>query len=60
VPSLYIDAGTPNSDLVRASKLRPDMAIGRTVGSGHFSQLEVPDQVNSMLARFLAISVPAG
>lgn len=59
VPLLYIDAGTPNSDLVRASELRPEMTIGRTVGSGHFSQLEVPDQVNAMLARFLAISMPA-
>jgi pimeloyl-ACP methyl ester carboxylesterase len=60
VPLLYIDAGTPNSDLVRASELRPEMTIGRTLGSGHFSQLEVPDQVDAMLARFLAISIPAG
>lgn len=60
VPLLYVDAGTPNADLARASELRPEMMIGKTVGSGHFSQLEVPDQVNAMLARFVEIAVPAG
>lgn len=60
VPLLYIDAGTPNADLTRASELRPGMMIGKTVGSGHFSQLEVPDQVNAMLARFLEVAVPRG
>jgi pimeloyl-ACP methyl ester carboxylesterase len=59
VPLLYIDAGTPNADLARASELRPEMMIGKTVGSGHFSQLEVPEQVNAILARFLEIAVPA-
>ena len=57
VPLLYLDAGTPNSDLDRARELQPRMVTGRTVGSGHFSQLEVPDQVNAMIARFLATSV---
>jgi pimeloyl-ACP methyl ester carboxylesterase len=60
VPLLYIDAGTPNADLARASELQPEMMISRTVGSGHFSQLEVPDQVNAILARFVEIAVPAG
>jgi pimeloyl-ACP methyl ester carboxylesterase len=56
VPLLYIDAGTPNANLSRAVELQPKMMIGRTVGSGHFSQLEVPEQVNAMLARFLEVS----
>lgn len=60
VPLLYIDAGTPNADLPRARGLAPEMVIGKTVGSGHFSQLEVPDQVNAMLARFAGISVRPG
>jgi hypothetical protein len=30
------------------------MGIGRTVGSGHFSPLEVPDQINRILERFLS------
>jgi pimeloyl-ACP methyl ester carboxylesterase len=58
VPLLYLDAGTPNADLVLASALLPTIMVGRTVGSGHFSQLEVPDQVNAMLARFIGIRVP--
>jgi pimeloyl-ACP methyl ester carboxylesterase len=60
VPLLYLDAGTPNANLSRAVGLKPKMMIGRSVGSGHFSQLEVPDQVNAMLARFLELAVPAG
>jgi hypothetical protein len=28
---------------------------GKTVGSGHFCQLEVPEQVNPMIERFLTV-----
>jgi hypothetical protein len=28
-----------------------------TVGAGHFHQLEVPDQVNTMIERFLTIAI---
>jgi pimeloyl-ACP methyl ester carboxylesterase len=31
----------------------PNVVIGCTVGAGHFNQLEVPDQVNSMIEGFL-------
>jgi pimeloyl-ACP methyl ester carboxylesterase len=57
-PLLYLDAGTPNADLPRAAALHADLALGRTVGSGHFSPLEVPEQVNAMLDRFLAVGLP--
>jgi pimeloyl-ACP methyl ester carboxylesterase len=57
VPALYLDAGTPNADLVRAAELCPQLVLGRTIGSGHFSPLEVPEQVNAMLDRFLAVGV---
>lgn len=57
VPVLYLDAGTPNADLARAVELIPQLVIGRTIGSGHFSLLEVPEQVNAMLQRFLDINV---
>jgi hypothetical protein len=30
---------------------------GKTVGSGHFVQLEVPEQVNAMIERFLAVAL---
>lgn len=52
-PFLYIDAGTRNMGLNRLRRLAPHLTLGRTVGSGHFNQLEVPDQVNAMIARFL-------
>jgi pimeloyl-ACP methyl ester carboxylesterase len=37
----------------------PAVTLGRTVGAGHFNQLEVPDQVNSMIERFLALQETA-
>jgi pimeloyl-ACP methyl ester carboxylesterase len=36
-------------------ELRPDVLLGAVVGSGHWMMLEVPDQVNAMLDRFLQI-----
>jgi pimeloyl-ACP methyl ester carboxylesterase len=60
VPLLYLDAGTPNADLRRALGIRPEMMIGRTIGSGHFSPLEVPEQLNAMIERFLAVALPPG
>lgn len=59
-PFLYIDAGTPNADLDRLRRLSPDFLLGRTVGSGHFNTLEVPDQVNAMIERFLEITAAQG
>jgi pimeloyl-ACP methyl ester carboxylesterase len=55
VPLLYIDAGTPNADLARAAELCPGLMIARTIGSGHFSPLVVPEQVNAVLERFLGL-----
>ncbi|MFZ0385030.1 MAG: alpha/beta fold hydrolase [Solirubrobacteraceae bacterium] len=56
-PLLYLDAGTPNADLERAVRLNDSLTVGRTVGTGHFSQLISPDQVNAMLDRFLAVGL---
>lgn len=56
-PLLYLDAGTPNADLGRAVALSPSITLGRTVGTGHFSQLIAPGQVNAMLERFLAVGL---
>jgi pimeloyl-ACP methyl ester carboxylesterase len=57
-PSLYIaaDEPGPRSDMAALRDLLPQLAYGQTVGSGHFCQLEVPDQVNAMIDRFLAIN----
>ena len=57
VPLLYIDAGTPNADLARAVELCPRLMIAKTIGSGHFSPLVVPQQVNAVLERFLSLPV---
>jgi len=60
VPSLYIaaDETLPRSDMTQLLALAPQLMHGRTVGSGHFCQLEVPDQVNAMIDRFLAVALP--
>jgi pimeloyl-ACP methyl ester carboxylesterase len=57
-PLLYVHAGTP-TDLERLRRLRPDALVGCVVGSGHYLTLQVPDQVNTMLDRFLEIVEPA-
>jgi pimeloyl-ACP methyl ester carboxylesterase len=53
-PLLYVHASVP-ADLTRLQELRPDVLLGAVVGSGHWMMLEVPDQVNAMLDRFLQI-----
>ena len=55
VPVLYIDAGSPNADLARAVELCPKLMIAKTIGSGHFSPLVVPEQVNAVLECFLSL-----
>ena len=58
VPALYIAANepTPRSDLSQVRDLCPQLLYGQTVGSGHFLQLEVPEQVNAMVDRFLTLA----
>jgi pimeloyl-ACP methyl ester carboxylesterase len=54
VPLLYVGGVMP-CDEAKMRELVPGVAIGRSVGAGHFHQLEVPDQVNAMIERFLAV-----
>jgi pimeloyl-ACP methyl ester carboxylesterase len=58
-PCLYIAANepSPRSDMNRLRELAPQMFYGQTVGSGHFCQLEVPEQINAMIDRFLAVAL---
>jgi pimeloyl-ACP methyl ester carboxylesterase len=58
-PPLLILNSAPggSNDPSRLQALRPDLQFGMTVGAGHFHQLEVPEQVNAMIERFLALSV---
>jgi pimeloyl-ACP methyl ester carboxylesterase len=54
LPILYIqDSGGCYSDLPLFTSLCPQLVIGKTVGSGHFPTLEVPEQVNSMIEHFV-------
>jgi pimeloyl-ACP methyl ester carboxylesterase len=58
VPTLVLLARTGGSnDPARLLAIRPDLHIGVTVGAGHFNQLEVPDQVNSMIERFMQVAL---
>jgi hypothetical protein len=50
-------AAKPSSDLARLRQLCPRVVTGQTVGAGHFHQIEVPEQVNAMIDRFLAPAV---
>lgn len=54
IPTLCVAAVMP-CDETRLRELCPRVTFGRTVGAGHFHQLEVPDQVNAMIERFIAL-----
>ena len=60
LPGVYIAADElqPRSDMTRFHEMFSDILYGKTVGSGHFCQLEVPEQVNAMIERFLAVTLP--
>jgi len=53
-PLMFIHARVP-ADLDRLRQLRPDAIIASVAGSGHFMAEVVPEQVNAMLDRFLAV-----
>jgi len=53
VPALHIAATQPLNPPHLMSQILPAVVNGWTVGSGHFNQLEVPDQVNAMIEAFL-------
>jgi pimeloyl-ACP methyl ester carboxylesterase len=57
VPMLHIGAEDPINDATALRELNPLLRTGQTVGAGHFNQLEVPDQVNAMIERFLAVAL---
>ncbi len=58
VPWLALFAAHMFTDVARLRALCPHVITGQTVGAGHFHQLEVPEQVNAMIERFLAVSLP--
>jgi pimeloyl-ACP methyl ester carboxylesterase len=59
VPALLLrDALDPwvADNALRMAEIKPDLTVGVTVGAGHFHQLEVPEQVNAMIDRFLELA----
>jgi pimeloyl-ACP methyl ester carboxylesterase len=59
VPVLTISSAVPTNDAASLLEANSSITFGQTVGAGHFLQLEVPEQVNPMIERFLAI-IPGG
>jgi len=59
IPTLLLSraGGDRAADIVRLQAIKPEIEVGMTVGAGHFIQLEVPEQVNAMIERFLTLSV---
>jgi pimeloyl-ACP methyl ester carboxylesterase len=56
VPVLVVKSGPGGSNAPdRLLAVKPDIHIGITVGAGHFHQLEVPEQVTLMIAKFIEI-----
>jgi len=51
-PLLYVHGVMP-LEVERLRQLRPDAIVAAVAGGGHYISLEVPDQVNAMLDRFL-------
>ena len=56
VPVLHIAADDPINDAAALRALNPIIRTGQTVGAGHFNQLQVPEQVNAMIERFLLVA----
>jgi pimeloyl-ACP methyl ester carboxylesterase len=57
-PVLYVGTSTPYADITRFRELCPQLVTGQLVGCGHYFPLEVPDQLNPMILRFLAVLTP--
>jgi pimeloyl-ACP methyl ester carboxylesterase len=56
IPVMYISSGPNFSNLTRFREVCPQLVTGQTIGSGHYHQLEVPEQINAMLERFIELN----
>jgi pimeloyl-ACP methyl ester carboxylesterase len=51
----YIGTAISMADLIQFRSLTPHLLTAQTLGSGHFSPLFVPDQINAMLSVFAEV-----
>lgn len=56
-PVLWVSANPGDADAVGAAFAATTVMVGHVVGSGHFVQVEVPDQLNAMMAAFFAATL---
>lgn len=56
-PLLFLGTAAKYADLVHLGRLCPQLVTGQLVGCHHYFPLEVPDQIDAMVARFLATSL---
>jgi pimeloyl-ACP methyl ester carboxylesterase len=54
VPAAYIGSTHPLADVAALRTSIPEVIVAQTLGSGHFSPVMVPNQINAMIDRFLA------
>ncbi len=54
--AVHIAADDPINDAAALRAPSSSIRTGQTVGAGHFNHLEVPDQVNAMIERFISIT----
>jgi|SRR6187402_1105754 len=59
VPTAYLGNATPIANLEAFKQRTPQLMTAKTLGSGHFSPLQVPEQINAMLTTFLRLSEAA-
>jgi pimeloyl-ACP methyl ester carboxylesterase len=61
IPMAYISADVPlinlARDLDRLKEICPQLVTAKTMLAGHFNTIEVTDQVNAMIERFLAVGL---
>jgi hypothetical protein len=61
IPMASISADVPlvntARDLDRLQQICPHLVVAKTLLAGHFNTIEVADQVNAMLDRFLAVGL---
>jgi pimeloyl-ACP methyl ester carboxylesterase len=53
VPVAYIGSTHPLADVAALRAAIPEIIVAQTLGSGHFSPVMVPNQINAMIERFL-------